>query len=168
MEELLNQIQKAIENKLYLVALQATLTIPDICAKLSIEGNKDTYKEDYIKWYEENIKEKQELTGNDCYYFRCAMLHEGKMKHHKIEHSRIIFLVPNNTFFLSGNIFKDINWDNSINIDLPMFCNEMINCATQWWEENKNNEVVKENYKTIVKYYNNGLEPFIVGIPVIA
>ena len=166
MEEFLGQIKKAIENKLYLVALQSALTIPDICSKLSIE-NRETTKRNYIEWYEINIKNKQRLTGKDCYFFRCAMLHEGKMKHGNIKHSRIIFFVPNDNYFGSGNILN-INGEEAINIDLLTFCEEMINCALKWWQENKNNSIVQINYETMVKYYNNGIKPFIVGIPVIA
>ena len=167
MEELLSQIKKALDYKLYLVALQATLTILDICAKLTIKKG-DTHKPNYIKWYEENIENKQQLTGEECYAFRCAMLHEGRMQHKEMEHSRIIFLVPNNNYIFSGNIFGNINGQNAINIDLPLFCNEMINCALKWWETNKNNETVKKNYEKIVKYHAGGLSPFIVGVPVIA
>ena len=167
MEELLNQIKKALECKLYLVALQSTLTIPDICAKLTIKkGN--THKPNYIKCYEENIKNKQKLTGEECYAFRCAMLHEGRMQHKEMEHSRIIFLLPNNNYLFSGNLFGNINGQNAINIDLPLFCNEMIDCALKWWKMNKNNEIVKKNYEKIVKYHENGLAPFIEGSPVIA
>lgn len=166
MEEFLNQIKKALENKLYLVALQSTLTIPDICARLSIEERK-TNKYDYFNWFEMNINNKQNLTARDCYFFRCAMLHEGKMQHNKIKHSRIIFLVPNDNIFCSGNVFSNCNGKNAINIDLITFCNEMIDCAFEWWQKNKSNKIVKENYEEIVKYYPNGIAPFIVGMPVI-
>lgn len=166
MEELLNQIKKALDNKLYLVALQSTLTLPDICAGLSIEDN-ETHRSDYIKWYEENIVNKQNLTGEDCYYFRCAMLHEGKMQHKDIKLSRIIFLVPNSNCTFIGNIF-DINGEKALNIDLPTFCNEMLECVLNWWQKNKEIDIVKKNYEKIVKYYPNGLSPFIGGISIIA
>lgn len=166
MEELLTKIKKALECKLYLVALQSTLTIPDICAKLTI-GKGDVHKSDYINWYEGNIKNKQGLTGQECYSFRCAMLHEGRMRHKEMEHSRIIFLVPNDEYIFSGNIFRNINGQNAINIDLVSFCNEMINCALKWWQINKENEIVKTNYEKIVKYHEKGLRPFIEGVPVI-
>lgn len=166
MEELLNQIKKALECELYLVALQATLTIPDICAKLTIK-KRDTYRSDYIKWYEQNIVNNQNLTGEECYFFRCAMLHEGRMQHKEMEHSRIIFLVPNDNYVFSGNIFSNVSGQNAINIDLLLFCNEMINCAFKWWQTNKDKEIVKANYKKIVKYHEDGIPPFIVGAPVI-
>ena len=50
MEELLSQIKKALESNLYLVALQSTLTLPDICSGLTNENGKSD-RNDYIKWY---------------------------------------------------------------------------------------------------------------------
>lgn len=166
MEEFLNQIKMALDNKLYFIALQSTLTIPDICAKLSTT-TEETTKKDYIKWYEQNIINKQQLTAKDCYYFRCGMLHEGKAQHKNMKLSRVIFLVPNDNIVFSGNTFN-INGKKAINIDLPTFCNEMINCALKWWNENKDDAIVKNNYESIIKYYPNGFAPFIGGIPVIA
>ena len=84
-----------------------------------------------------------------------------------MENSRIIFLVPNDNYFFSGNTFR-VNGNKAINIDLPLFCDEMIRCVFNWWQTHKNNEIVKMNYEKIVKYRNDGMFPFIQGIPVIA
>ena len=78
------------------------------------------------------------------------------------------FELPNSNYIFSGNTFKNINGQNAINIDLPLFCNEMVNCAFEWWEKNKNNEIIKKNYEKVVRYHAEGLAPFILGLPVIA
>lgn len=167
MEEFLIQIKKALENKLYLVALQSILTIPDICAALSSKNSR-TNENKYIKWYNKNVKDKQNLTGKDCYGFRCAMLHQGIMEHKKIEYSRVFFLVPNDFIHFKCNTFLEINGsNNAINLDLLDFCNEMINCASEWWEKNKEKDTIKKNYEKFVKYHANGLPPFLIGLPVI-
>lgn len=167
MEDLLKQIKIALDNNLYLIALQATLTLPDICAALSSRNGK-TKGDKYIKWYDENVTIKQQLSGNDCYYFRCAMLHQGKMQHKDISYSRVIFLEPYTTsIVLSGNIMSCGN-EKAVTIDLLSFCNEIITCVYTWWNQNKNNDIVKNNYSKMVKCYPNGLPPFIVGAPLIA
>ena len=166
MEEILIEIRNALKYNLYLVALQSTLTLPDICSGLINDDGKSN-KHDYIKWYDENMVNKQKLSGENCYFFRCAMLHEGKMEHEKLEFSKIIFLEPNDFITCKGNIYQ-INGQKVLNIDVVDFCNEMINCTIDWWQKNKDNQIAKKNYETIVKYHANGLKPFVVGIPVIA
>lgn len=165
MEELINQIRLALRNRLYLVALQSLLTLPDICSALSSkDGFSDKHR--YIEWYDNNIKENQNLSGRDCYYFRCGMLHQGRAEHEQIDFKRIIFLEPNSDFKLSGNTFNS-NGEKALNIDLELFCNEILNSVLNWWNLSKDNNLVMNNYEKMIKCYSNGIPPFIVGISVI-
>jgi len=165
MEELLNQIKIALDNKLYFVALQSTLTLPDICSALA-SGNGIATKSGYIKWYDDNVVDKQNLSGSDCYFFRCGMLHQGRAEHDNISSSRVIFLEPTLGLTFKGNIF-DVNGQKSLNIDLISFCNEIIDVVSKWWISKQNDDVVKINYEKMIKCYTNGIPPFIVGVPVI-
>ena len=47
---LTNEIEKALKNNLYLVALNTALTLPDICGKAEFP-NKSTTKR-YIEWFD--------------------------------------------------------------------------------------------------------------------
>ena len=44
MDILLDEIEKALNEEMYLVALQATLALPDICGALEAEDGKATMK----------------------------------------------------------------------------------------------------------------------------
>lgn len=165
MIEFLDQIEKALESGLYIVALQCSLTLPDICSGLCNENGKSV-KQDYFKWYDDNIKDKQNLSGENCYYFRCGMIHEGRMEHENLEFAKIIFIEPNNMIKGKGNICE-IDGVKILNIDVVDFCNEMIHCTKKWWSENKDNLTVKKNYDSLIKYYPTGLSPFFIGIPAI-
>ena len=85
-ELLLNEIDKSVEHKQYLIALFATLTIPDILGKVKYPnalGNKKRY----VKWFDENIKDSFEaiigientikMDGTACFRLRNALLHGG-------------------------------------------------------------------------------------------
>jgi hypothetical protein len=54
---ILDEIEKAIDASLYILALQSALAIPDICAALEYENNKATKKR-YISWYEQWVESK--------------------------------------------------------------------------------------------------------------
>lgn len=83
---LVQDIRKALENDLYLVALNSALTLPDICGKAARPNEQSTRKR-YILWYDEEIgkyekcpKDKDEmpyLSGEVIYSLRCSLLHEG-------------------------------------------------------------------------------------------
>ena len=51
---LVQDIRKALENDLYLVALSSALTLPDICGKAARPAEKSSRKR-YILWYDEEI-----------------------------------------------------------------------------------------------------------------
>lgn len=95
---LVEEIQKALDNDLYFVALCAALTLPDICGKVEYPDGKSSRKW-YIDWYDKEIgqfekcpkeevglqeeatpqknDDEPELTGEVLYGLRCALLHEG-------------------------------------------------------------------------------------------
>ena len=62
--ELLNEIDVALNNGLYLVALTSALTLPDICGKAEYPdlGNKQRY----VKWFNEYITETNCLKRYNC------------------------------------------------------------------------------------------------------
>ena len=65
MELILKEIERALDAKLYYLALQASLTLPDICGALqSDDGVAKNYK--YIAWYDKR-------TGRSI-YFRQGLL----------------------------------------------------------------------------------------------
>lgn len=58
MEHILNEIERALDAGLYIVALQSTLTLPGICAALESDNgfNDNNDKATYIEWYDKNVK----------------------------------------------------------------------------------------------------------------
>lgn len=83
---LVQDIRKALENKLYFVALSSALTLPDVCGKAAYPDERSSRKR-YILWYDEEIgkyekypKDKYNmpyLSGEVIYSLRCSLLHEG-------------------------------------------------------------------------------------------
>lgn len=172
MEDFLQQIEKALEYNLYYLALQAVLTLPDICSSLlsPTPENRPVTKE-YIDWCNKNFSSKEKISSEDCYYFRCSMLHEGQTQHSRSNYKRIMFIEPGHPFsnMLNNISFQMNDTDKpSIDINLNTFCSDMISSVRKWWSAHQDEPVVQDNYKNMVKRYPNGLPPYIVGIPIIS
>lgn len=86
---LIEEINFALDNNLYLVALNTALTLPDICGKAEYPNEKSSKKR-YIDWYDkhigqyeinpENVKrgiDMPYLSGEVVYSLRCSLLHQG-------------------------------------------------------------------------------------------
>ncbi len=88
-KQLINEINLALDNNLYLVALNTALTLPDICGKAEYPNEKSSKKR-YINWYDNHIgryeinPENEKcginmpyLSGKIVYSLRCSLLHQG-------------------------------------------------------------------------------------------
>lgn len=147
--------------KCYFAALNLALQIPAICAAAECE-NGSTRGQDkplYAKWFEKYLSGRYpNVSGEYVYGLRCGTLHQGKLLSGAKNYKKIIFTIPNKR----GCVFHNNILNDNLNLDLYIFCNDMIASARVWLQEEKDNRIVAENLKTIVDCYNNPLEPFII------
>ena len=169
MRELLRQIEAALEANLYYLALFAAFSLPDICGAIdSPDGTASGVK--YRAWFDRYVAPKyllyghQFLTGEDCYRFRCSLLHQGSSQHPHSTYSRVIFVEPrNDELTMHCNILND-----ALNVDVHIFCNDIVRSAKEWLDQVENTEQYKTNYDRFMRRYPQGLPPYIVGPPVIS
>ena len=64
MEELVKQIEKALDCNLYYLALISTLVLPDIAGAISYSPKGSSSEEFYVKWFDKYVDDKA-LTGKD-------------------------------------------------------------------------------------------------------
>lgn len=164
MRDILEQINKGLHSNLYYLSLFVTLSLPDICGAISSTNGQAT-SEKFEKWFDKYIAPKYGgfLTGSDCYKFRCSLLHQGTTKHPKSNYTRILFLEPKTTnIVMHNNVLND-----ALNIDISIFCTDMIKGVEEWLAEVEEKEIYKINFDKFIKRYPNGLSPYITGIAVI-
>lgn len=80
-ERLINEVNIALENRLYLVALNTALTLPDICGKAKYPELRTASR--YKKWYQEHVGQYEKstkssnnmpyLSADVVYQLRCAL-----------------------------------------------------------------------------------------------
>lgn len=160
MNDLLNEIERGLDAGVYQLSLGMSLCIPDICAALQ-SGDGKTSGSKYKDWYTKYVGNTFNMTSDECYYFRCSFLHQGSTEHEKSQYKKIIFIEPNPNMMFHNNVLNDV-----LNIDINIFCNELIRAARLWYEDVKDTDIYKNNYEKSFKRYPNGLAPYIVGIPV--
>lgn len=155
MDFIINDIEKALDNGLYFIALQSVLTLPEICATL--ENKKyGSYGERYETWYNANIHTRVKFNGRQIWNFRCKMSHQGIASTSNNLKERICFLYPTNGFTVEGNIEVK---DNIITIDADLitFCRDIINSVRTWQRKAQETEYYKKHYDELIrlKYRNS-------------
>jgi hypothetical protein len=164
MRDFLQQIGLALQANLYYMGLFAALAIPDMCGAAASEDGLST-RQKYIEWFDKYVGGKCKfLTGEDCYRFRCSALHQGSSQHASSSYSRVLFVEPTvSNIVMHCNVLND-----ALNIDVRVFCEDMVNAALQWLSEVEGTEPFETNKAKFMTRYSNGLRPYIVGVPVIS
>jgi len=162
MNDLLNSIDNAIENKNYYAALFISLTLPDICGKIQFPEIKSSKKR-YIDWFNVYLKDTYInihpncvpfLTGEDLYSFRCSLLHEGSENISKQARQILtkFILVENgphlNLFFNDG--------DGILQLNIVNFCIEICSGVNNWLNDFKDNPIFIEYRSRLMKIYPSG------------
>lgn len=183
MRNLLTQIERSLDARLYYLSLISTLTIPDIAGTLD-SSNGRASGDKYVDWFEkyarprfaENVQDmipddmpgdvpemENPLTGEACYRFRCSLLHQGSTQHPQIPFSRIIFIEPGST----TNVVHYGQLDDALCIDLEQFSQEVIAGARIWLDEVEESETYRKNFDKFARRHPEGLAPYITGVPVV-
>ncbi|MFQ3544223.1 hypothetical protein Q7A53_09050 [Halobacillus rhizosphaerae] len=158
LKHLINEIKSNLENKNYLSALALTLTLPDICAKISYPNLNGSGKR-YKRWYDEHIYkydkpkaglddlESLTINGEIVYALRNLLLHEGSLdatedvrKELGVKNSQSLNFVLSNSItsyskaWSDGDKSKDP--DIYIRISVVDFCKNICAVAENLYHEN--------------------------------
>jgi hypothetical protein len=166
MNDFLDQIDRALELRLYFVALFSALAVPDICGALEASDGRAS-KQAYTSWFDREMSGHSSgpsggLDGEHAYYFRCSLLHQGTTVHPTSAWSRIIFVEPSSSMLFHGN-----RMNGALNIDLKVFCNGVTAAARYWLHKVGGTDPFETNSKNLIRRYADGLGPYIQGFPII-
>lgn len=184
LETLIDQLEKSLDSQYYFLALTTALSVPDIAAAIGSDDGKASGAK-YKKWYDDwvlprfsiNVNEtrrtrgidspidiKNPFTGEECYYYRCAMLHQARSTHDKSAFSRVMFVEPRSTStVIHYGILND-----ALTIDLPSFCREITQGYRDWVAVAQSDAIYTQNMANTMQRHAGGLAPYIVGVPVIS
>ncbi len=163
-ERLIKEINVALENELYLVALNTALTLPDICGKAKYPELGTTAR--YKKWYQEYVGqyEKSSKSGDNMPYLsadvvhqlRCALLHQGNPnvdKNTGIDCFELVIEVKQRDIAIYADFSSicehaDKTVTRSYRVSIQRLC--FILCETAWGYYTKNKELFNFFNYTII------------------
>ncbi len=182
MKLILNQLESSLQSKNYYLSLFMALTIPDICGAMDAEdgiASGARYRAWYEKWARPRFWDQLKASvpgieayyptplenpfdGDNCYYFRCSLLHQGRGQHPKSKFERILFFEPG-----SSMVGHYCEADRALIIDINLFCSEIIAGARLWLDAVEHTDRFVQNYNLFARRHENGLLPYAQGFPVI-
>lgn len=162
MERLIGEIRAAVQGGAWILALQGSLACIDICAALGSEDGR-TSRTHFKQWFRQHLAHRYpSLSEDDVYQLRCGLLHQGRAS--GAQYAALIFTLPDG----NGNVFHNNILNDALNLDLRIFCSDVLNVAEGWWQSARDTEPVATNAEALLQLRPQGLPPYIVGVPVLA
>lgn len=132
MIELVEQMLECSRAQRFHIALVAALALPDICSALESSDGQATgvkYKAWVDKWLSPKYGDATgtSLSGETCYYYRCAVLHQNRSLHPKLRFDRVAFLEPNVSITMHDCVINNV-----LVVDIPTFCQDMADAVSEW------------------------------------
>jgi hypothetical protein len=161
----MQDIERALQAKLFYLALVATLTLPEICAALeSSDGDGGRLK--YEAWYDKHLAAYYPwLTSEDCYGLRCGIVHQGHARTHTKKHqskwNRVLFILPTP----DASTFRNSAGSDAYITSVAEFCLDVVSRVRAWAIAEKDNPIVKKNAEKLMRFYPKGLKPYVFGVP---
>lgn len=166
LERLMDEIRGARQANAYTVALMATMALVDICGALTASNGRSTGAH-FRAWFEANVAgATARLDPADAWDLRCGLLHQGHA--HGAAYDHILFTLPTaGGVAMHGNIMA-LNGRSALNLDLRFLVDDILGAVERWWSKNKGEPVVAANAARLARIRENGMAPFILGVPLIA
>jgi len=143
LDMVLVDIEKALQNKLFYLALVGTVTLMDMCAALESEDGK-TNRGKLAAWFTQNMGSLYSyLEGMDCYGLRSGLVHQGIAKTtaqgHASKWRKIIFLLPSDFTFSNGAL------NDAYVTNLAEFCRDVCARVKVWRTAKSGNPIFEKN-----------------------
>jgi hypothetical protein len=161
LDPMLWEIERAVGAGFYYLAVSACLSLPAVCAALE-QADGRSERDDYKAWFDENLSAKLTfLTADDCYSFRCGVLHQGRFG--DLQHSvqRVLFVPP------GPGTFVNCKFNDAYVCSVVEFCRIMTESVRDWYHANAADPNVRANVERLVRLHPNGIAPYFHGVPVI-
>ena len=151
MERFTTAIRAALKDRNWFGALFLSLAMPDICG--SLETPKVGSKKRYPRWFNAYLATEYKgfLTAKDCYYLRCACLHEGSDTQYKFSGGvPIHFIVP----FPGARRLIHKNYSNgTLQMDINIFCNDVCRAVDAWSQKVSTDQAIQSRIAAMLQVH---------------
>lgn len=164
MEELLTQIEDSCRQGYLYLALFCAVALPDVCAAISAPDGLATGPR-YKEWFDKYVAPKYggNFDGDNCYAFRCGVLHQGRAEHKHLGYERVVFVAAEDAEHrrLHNNILN-----NALNLDLVRFCEDIVGGVREWMRCESAGIDYQRNMAAVLKRHEGGLEKYVLGVDI--
>lgn len=144
--KIIEEINKALDNECFVIALMSALTLPDICGAIEYPGESEGSR--YKKWYAKYIGQYEKdgeddnmpyPTANTIYDLRCSMVHNGNphVNLEKMNLTSFELWITNDMTSGGGASLCKATGERTLEIGIKNICFKLCSLAKYYYENNK-------------------------------
>lgn len=156
MDDLINEIEHAVNSGAWLLALAGTLALPDICAAVQSPNGKTTGSK-YKRWVQDYLlKDYPKLDPDELYQMRCSLLHQGTSS--AVKYKRVMFVSPTSNVRIHNGVVDD-----ALFLDMRIFCADVIKAVRSWQSAVSGTAAYKQNVDLVMRWHRGGFDRYVSG-----
>lgn len=156
MDDLIEEIEFAVQHEKWMLALAGALALPDMCAALQSQ-NGQTSGSKYKNWVRTHLSDKYErLDPDELYKLRCSFLHQGTTS--TLKYQRVVFCAPDSGFHIHNTTMATPEGA-AMFLDLPTFCHDMLLAVAGWRASVEGTANYRRNISKVLRW-RKGMAPY--------
>ncbi|WP_324644130.1 hypothetical protein [Pseudarthrobacter sp. LT1] len=156
MDDLIDEIDRAVRAELWMLALAGALALPDICAAVQSPNGKTTGSK-YKRWVMDYLLGAYpKLDPDELHQMRCSLLHQGTSS--AIKYKRVCFVSPRSGLIIHNSVIND-----ALILDMPMFCRDVIAAVERWRLSVQHTEAYRKNIEHVMRWHRGGVGDYFLG-----
>lgn len=161
-DKYVNAIQHSLRSQNWFGALFLALAMPDICGAL--EYPSDQVGTRYRRWFDQYMSAEYVpalFSAEDCYYLRCAALHQGMSEHPKAQNKQVVFITPppGGRIIFHSNFIESADGSFVLQLQIDVFCQQICAGVLRWKNDVSNNSAVQARIAELLSF-QDPTQPF--------
>jgi hypothetical protein len=136
-DKYVDAIRHSLRSRNWFGALFLALAMPDICGAL--ESPNDAVGVRYRRWFERYLASEyvpELFSGDDCYFLRCAALHQGLSEHPKSQNKQVVFITPPpGGHVFHSNFIESPDETFVLQLQIDVFCEQVAAGVERWKQD---------------------------------
>ena len=154
LEKYTDAVQHSLRSQNWFGALFLSLAMPDICGAL--ETPDDQVGVRYRRWFDKYVAEQyapQLFSASDCYYLRCAALHQGLAEHSKSQIKQVVFITPPpGGIVIHSNFIESADGSFVLQLQIDIFCQQICSGVLKWRADVQANGEVQSRIAELLEF----------------
>jgi len=161
-DKYINAIQHSLRSQNWFGALFLALAMPDICGALQFPT--DQVGTRYRRWFDQYLSSAYVpalFSAEDCYYLRCAALHQGMTEHPKAQNKQVVFITPppGGQIVFHSNFIQSADGSFVLQLQIDVFCEQICDGVIRWKKDIANDSAIQDRIDELLSF-QDPTQPF--------